>query len=364
MVEMTKKNRKSKPLPAMRVEGKVGSVVARIRSAILSGQYAPGSRLKTYDEFEPLLGVSRATLRSAIGVLKEEGFIKSYERSHMYVSPEPPHLSRYGLALKSQDMSSRFEQALSQVAEQLTRSGKVEVVIFRGIYAGSEHPDWDKLRSDIRSHRLAGLIVRSDPSFLEGTGALEDRTLPKIAVRVAPHPGFHRVLLDNQTFTDQGVDWLISNGRRQIAAIGFGTSPALECFIRSCETRGISLRPEWCIGLGLDYPESARKVAQLLASLPADRRPDGLMILDDNFAEYACSGLLAAGLRIPDEISLVVHCNWPWPVPDVVPMMRVGFDTHEVLHIALDMINRARRNESVTDVVVAARTKENLSLSK
>jgi DNA-binding LacI/PurR family transcriptional regulator len=335
-----------------RPNAKLREVVSRIRSSIISGQFPPGSRLQTYDEMGPLLEVSRATLRHAIGILKREGFIESVERSGMHVSPSPPHLRRYGLVFREVGMEGRFRQALAHIAEELTQAGEVEVVVFHGIHPGSDHPDWERFRQEIHSRRLAGILVLSQGEYLRGTGALEDETLPKIAVRDQAEPGFKRIILDNQSFTDQGVDWLLSQGRRRLAAIANGMP---DCFLRSCATRGIAVPPERLITIGLDFPSAAQNIAHLLLSLPPDHRPDGLFILNDNFVEYACAGLIAAQARVPEDLSVVVHCCWPWPVPSVIPLVRVGFDAREVVQQALQMINAARRGKPVGDVSISAK---------
>ena len=360
---MPTKNRLLPQAQRGRPSSKLKEVVARLRSSILSGEYAPGSRLHTYDELEPMLDVSRATLRHAIGVLKREGFINSVERSGMHVAIRPPHLARYGLIFCDVESHDRFQLALMHVAEELSHSGEMEIVVFHGVHPGSNHPDWMRLVKDLKSHRLAGLITVAPSEHLEGTGALEDDTLPKIGFRSYPEPGFRRIVLDNKSLIDQAVDWFVSQERRKIAVIcaggagpsGNGTLDAEVVFAQSCIERGISFRPEWCITVGLDYPKGAQNVAHLLGSLPSEIRPDALLILNDNIVEYACAGLVAAQIQVPRDMAVVVHCCLPWPVPSVLPLMRIGFDAREALKQTVQMINASRQGEAVRDAVMPAK---------
>ena len=52
-------------------------VVEEIRRAIHMGTYVPGDRLPAERALAEQLGVSRATLREAIGVLRAEGYLES-----------------------------------------------------------------------------------------------------------------------------------------------------------------------------------------------------------------------------------------------------------------------------------------------
>jgi DNA-binding LacI/PurR family transcriptional regulator len=78
----------------------------------------------------------------------------------------------------------------------------------------------------------------------------------------------------------------------------------------------------------------------------AANRPDALIITDDNLVEHAQAGLIAAGIRVPDQVEVVEHCNFPWP-PSVLGTKRLGFDSHAILRACIDLIDRQRRNETV-----------------
>ncbi len=90
----------------------------------------------------------------------------------------------------------------------------------------------------------------------------------------------------------------------------------------------------------------ARQVVMALMHTAPFARPDGLIITDDNLVEHATDGLLAAGIRVPDELTVIAHTNFPWPTPSHVPAIRLGFDVRDVLAACLDCIDRQRRGET------------------
>ena len=111
-----------------------------------------------------------------------------------------------------------------------------------------------------------------------------------------------------------------------------------------------------------ECPWTIAPVFQLLADLPADQRPDGLVILDDHFVEETTRALLTAGLRVPQDVAVAVHCNYPLRPATVLPVMPVGFDAEGVLQTCMDLIDAQRRGEQVAAITkVPALTTRELS---
>jgi DNA-binding LacI/PurR family transcriptional regulator len=84
---------------------------------------------------------------------------------------------------------------------------------------------------------------------------------------------------------------------------------------------------------------------------PADERPDGLVVADDNLAEAATAGVMASGVNAAADLDVVVHCNLPWPPPTMVPVARLGFDIGRVLRTAIDLVDDHRRTDGPPAVV-------------
>lgn len=64
---------------------KFEQIAAAIRAAILTGELAAGAQLPTGRELEEFFGVASMTVRSAIDVLRDEGFVDSRTGSGVYV---------------------------------------------------------------------------------------------------------------------------------------------------------------------------------------------------------------------------------------------------------------------------------------
>jgi DNA-binding LacI/PurR family transcriptional regulator len=110
---------------------------------------------------------------------------------------------------------------------------------------------------------------------------------------------------------------------------------------------GMEVRRCWIQSALADAPQHAFELAQLLMYAPRRKRPDGLIIADDNLLLHATQGLVAAGVRVPDELEVVAHTNFPWPTPSAVPARRLGFDTHRLLQACIETIEKQRRGQRV-----------------
>jgi len=172
--------------------------------------------------------------------------------------------------------------------------------------------------------------------------------MPRVAITTGRTvEGVSSIRLDSQSFLDKALDRLASLGRKRIAVIVSSNLPpeSYQAIRDGIHRRGMILQDRWMQGLALRSPAWAKNVAELLMSSPPADRPDGLLIADDNFVEHAASGLVAGGVRVPQELDIVAHCNFPWPTPSVLPVMRLGYDTRDVLQACLDGISRQRRGE-------------------
>ena len=73
-------------------------------------------------------------------------------------------------------------------------------------------------------------------------------------------------------------------------------------------------------------------------------RPDALLITDDVFAEHGLRGVLDAGLRVPADVDIVAHCNFPLLKPSALPITRLGFPADQVLSAAFHAIDLQRQD--------------------
>lgn len=317
--------------------GKSHAIVHQLRQHIVH-KLRPGSQLPTFGEMEQSFRVSRAVLREAVDRLKQDGFIYSVDRRGLYVAERPPHLSRFGFVF-SQNPSSptwpRFFTALQQEAAGLQKDrGDISFVNYYDVSSDPASESYEQLCADVQSQRLAGLLLMPSCHYLGHDAALASVSVPKMFICGDPEAGRTPSITVNVTqMCERMTEWLRERGRTRIAAVGMWENS--EIHLRDLEQKGVITRPHWAVTVGRENAADVGRLVTLLMDYAPDRRPDGLMILDDNLTEHALASLIASGVRIGQDIDVIAHCNWPWPVPCLAPVQRVGFHARHLLEASI-----------------------------
>ena len=338
-------------------------ILNELRQQIIEGRYPPGSQLPTRDELGRHFKVSPITLQKALSGLIHDGFVYAKTGQGTFVVDEPPHLSRYGLVFPSDpgsDSWNNFFAAMNNEAMAIQRAKPERLSLYFGLENPARYESRDKLIADVQAHRLAGLIFASPPFNFMGTPLLDEPGMARVTT--APYMDLPAVVLDDGSFLEKALDYLASRGRRRIAMVSAHVTGAATAFFESFRTllpqRQMETRTYWEQAMHPSCPQWAKNVAELLFQNGPATRPDGLIITDDNLVPHATAGLLAAGIRVPDDVDVVAHCNFPWPTPSVVPSKRIGYDARQVMAAFIASIDMQRRGETPPPVTEVAAVTE------
>lgn len=117
----------------------------RIEEHIRDGGIAAGSRILGERELAKLLGVSRVTLRRALGELKERGILVSDEAKGWFVAP--PRVGEQNVLRSFTEMAAALGlTAASQVIRKEVRLARLEEVEALHLVAGAELFDVERIR--------------------------------------------------------------------------------------------------------------------------------------------------------------------------------------------------------------------------
>lgn len=334
---------------------KKDDILQELRSQIVAGHLAPGEPLPTRIALQDHYAAGPMTVQRAFAELAAEGFIEAKRGVGTQVARRPPHLHRYGLIFPqeagSTDRSlnaqqwSRFWDALQMAARDYGPEAPVQIESYFGVRASHRGSDYARLMTDITKTRLAGVI------FAHGPGAVADQLhfahsrvpLVHIGNTTEPEQTSTAIHFDNPRLPDLAAERASALGRRRAAVLGANNSMLLdEAGIHTLARHGVTLQPWHQIRCGLCLPEAARDIVRLLFHTNAADRPDLLIIGDDNLAEEALAGLFAAGVRVPEEVMVISHWNFPLPAPTLLPFERIGYDARQILRIAIDVLGALR----------------------
>ena len=330
-----------------------GEIVLALRRRIASGEWASGSRLPTQLELRSEMKANIVTLGRAIDQLRLEGFLDTQGARGTFVSMHPPHLFRYALVFPShpsQENWPRFWEALAKEAAAIGHEGELEIPVYYDVdknLRGASR-DYERLQEDVLAHRLAGVIFASHPYVVDKTPILDEPGMPRVALMApqpADYPQLATVITSGDTLIERALDYLAAKGRKRLGVLSVPMVDGQysDAIRRQAAARGLETRPYWMQSAGRDMPISAQTCIHLMMRDGQADRPDALLVTDDNLVEYATAGLVCAGVRVPAEVDVVVHCNFPWPTPSVVPVRRIGFDSGQLLEACIGSINAQRQ---------------------
>jgi len=323
----------------------IEQIVGALRLEIVRGRWAPGTQLPPRVELAADLGTCKATLQKAMSLLVAEGFIEiGARKTGTLVASHPPHLSRYRLIFPfGPDDWGQFWHALEAAARELTTERR-EFAPFYGLSGHRSIEEFQTVVNEAHTRSVAGLIFASSADELQGTPLFDQPGIPRVAIAVEGQlPGIPKVFVDLEDFMMQSVKHLVARGRRRLALL---SADGAALFERALAAHGLSARSVWEQFAGKYNPQAARHVVELLMHPGQSERPDGLIVADDNLLTAAGEGLLAVGVRVPEDVSVVALTNFPNLVPCAVPVTRIGFDIPALLDLLVERLEQVSRGET------------------
>ncbi len=329
------------------------SIFEQLKQQIVSGHFKPGERLPPRTEFEQTYKATPNTIQRAFHRLAAEGFVESQSRQGTFVAAAPPHLSNYALLIYSKripgDWQNNFWATLDRVGRELSRNTSKNISVRPCIAPEFHSQEYEDLLADIRAHRLAGLIYCFPPDLAVGTPLIDNPGLPSVSLMDHRQANIPSIALNGRQFLTRAFEYFVDRGRRRIAVIfppnSYDRLP--RSLMDIAGEHGITLDETWLQSVDLLNPQWADNLVRLLMRGSAADRPDGLLVGDDNLLDFACRGLIKSGVRVPDDLEVVGHANFPLAGADLLPVCRLGFDVHQMLVAAIEQIDRQRRGEPV-----------------
>ncbi len=318
-------------------------VSGSICADIASGRIPPGGKLPTFDELERIHKVSYITVNACIKRLKDTGLVISRERFGVFAAERPPILRRFAVIFPKMDLAkNRFLQTLLNVLKEEGVKRDLEFEVFPDFEPHVDNSDYQKLLSELSEMRIGGVALVSMPN---PPADLELMSFPGIPVINASAC----MKVDEKAYVDKSCDYLLSRKKRRIAVLFKGRPRIMSKYIDKRNSSEMQSPDHWFIPIGSDAMDGAAVITRLLLDFPKDKRPNGLIIADDNLVDHALSGVFLSGVKVPEELEIVAHCNWPNPVTSIIPVRKLGYDVRVAVSIMIDKLLKSRGKSGLQD---------------
>jgi DNA-binding LacI/PurR family transcriptional regulator len=216
--------------------------------------------------------------------------------------------------------------------------------VFFGVTGEPHNKPYRDLRRQVRSGRVAGLIVvgTTDFQMMQMPELIDGRLpLPRVTIFAKPVADVPTVTIDHDSFIRRSLDAVQQAGSRTVAVLT-ADNDSFCGYAKAITSRGLKTKPYWHFEASAKGARGVQNLVHLLLDRPPKDRPDALIITDDNLVEAALAGVVASRTVVPDDLCIVTHCNWPEPVTRVLPVTRLGFDVRQVLDRCIDCLDRQR----------------------
>ena len=184
------------------------------------------------------------------------------------------------------------------------------------------------------------MLQAPDGITKEGLAKLTSGTLPIVLVNSRDDSDTSQIIFDDAGAVELALDHLFSLGHKKIGFLGGElSSPTgarrLAGFASGMKRKKLEVNPDWVTRIGYTGVDGRKAVSQILNQ---PNRPTALIVANANAALGALAQIHTAGLRVPEEISLVsIHDIWfadaTWP-----PITAVKMPNYEMGKVAIGML--------------------------
>lgn len=297
--------------------------------------FKPGDCLPTIRELAVKMQVSTATLRAAQSLLCKEGFLEPRHGSGVYVNDRAAH-RLVAVVSELNILHHRVSGFYRDLVSELRHFFQAHQVRTR-LYVGEIEPGMQvqettcpEFVTDVAARRFDGIVpvaMEPHPSWMKWVQRYD---VPVVGLG----QGFaYHVRYATDAVFSVGLRILREQGCQRVAVLWWG-APEHQHVRQMVAAAGLETRDNW---LRNDLHPSSQGAGwdefREIWSARAEK-PDGLLVTDDVLFEGAVDGILASGIRVPEQMRIVLqsHLNsrrrYPFPVTvladDPAAMARVA----------------------------------------
>lgn len=296
-------------------------LLVHFRTQILNGTLSAGEKLPSEPDIVEEFGVSRGTVRQALGILVNEGLVERVHGSGTYVRELPVSPSsvehsytngivrnQVGLVLSRQD--DQFNMEILIGVEQGARSRGYQVTF---TYGEENINQQSRNIARLLENNIAGLIIFpvGKNAEQEGITTLIARDIPFVLVdRYFPDLNTDWVIADNESGGYRATEHLLILGHHRIGFTYGGPASSLQ--VTSIRDRWLGYRRA-LEHYGLAYDErlvfqrnqKADALQEYEKYLQVTERPNAVFAVNDLEALALMKAAQRLGMRVPQELALV-----------------------------------------------------------
>lgn len=287
-------------------------LVVWVKSQIESGELKPGQKMYSENELTELFGLSRQTVRHAIGILEEEGLVERIRGSGTYLRDTRWNTEgRKRVAVVTTYVDSYiFPKTIQGIENYLSEQGfAVQIAFTNNLFWREREILTDILEKD----DVAGIIIEATKSGLPNPNLdlyqkLRKQRIPVLFIN-SYYPGLPapHVTLNDKLSAEMAVKYLVDAGHQKIGAVlkfddGQGHL-RYAGYLETMKHAGLPAAENRVVWLDTEdernLEESRGKILRRLEGCTA------VLAYNDKVAVALQEMLLAEGWKLPEDLSII-----------------------------------------------------------
>lgn len=293
------------------------TLMEELKEKIISGRIQPGEKLPSENQFTVQYSLSRHTVRKALSLLEQEGYIEACHGKGTFCSEKMRHMKKSrNIAVVTTYISDYIFPRLIQGMDNVL-SEQVYSIILKN--TGNSRQKEAKCLEELLQKDIDGLIIEPSKSQLSCRHPglyenLEKYQIPYIFIqgiytemKDKPH-----ILMDDARGGYLVTKYLLEQGHRRIT--GFFKADDIQGiqrhkgYVRALQEAGIPYDPDLVVWF---HTEDRRSKPSMMVKemVKTGSLPHGIVCYNDQIAVQVIESLEDCGLQVPKDISVTGYDN-------------------------------------------------------
>lgn len=297
---------------------KYSTVKDSILSKVLDGTYQPNQKISSESELMEDFGVSRHTVRLAIGDLVTEGWLYRKQGAGTFCAEQenlPASDQTKNIAIVVTYISDYIFPSIIRGAEKYLSENGYQVSLFN---TNNNHMTEKQILEKIISQNFAGIIFEPTKSAVSNPNInyylnIESKGIPYVMI----HAYYDEleplsITVDDEKGGYLQTEHLIKQGHKNIAGFfkvdDLQGMKRMKGYIKAHREHGQVINPNYMVSYMSD-DKDMKPTAELRRLLDADEAPTAIVCYNDELAVLLLEVLRERKLRVPEDISVVGFDN-------------------------------------------------------
>lgn len=293
------------------------TLMEQLKNDILSGRIQPGDKLPSENELVQAYSLSRHTVRKALGLLEQEGYVEAFHGKGTFCSENMRHTKKSGnIAVVTTYISDYIFPRLIQGMDNVLAERGYSIILKN---TGNSRQKEARCLEELLQKDIDGLIIEPSKSQMSCRHVNLYETLDKYEIPYVFIQGIYgemkekpHILMDDAMGGYLVTKHLLELGHRKIA--GFFKADDIQGlarhkgYVRALQEAGLSYDPDRVVWFHTEDRRTKPSMA-VLEFLHEGKMPDGIVCYNDQIAVQVTETLARQGVKIPGDVSVTGYDN-------------------------------------------------------